>query len=257
MRTTLTMAEIAAVSGKFGGNLQSLRVLRDIAKKHGISFPDVGDPERFDRMIEESEAYSLEQLQYLDTDKSEMTYVARAFYYHPGAGVDRNYYTILDTQGFSAEEMTDVSSLSAASAATTSSAAPTADKGESAEYWSEVTLNGRMELGTIARQFRVTESAIREANPDKDFSNWSRLKSIYVPSTQFSFSPDPNHAHVQPQDARAVRRPTPQPLTPLGPNGEEPGDMVQVVAADTAEPEPERKTDKDVIAAFADAVKRI
>ena len=105
MRTTLTMAEIAAVSGKFGGNLQALRVLRDIARKHNISFPDVGDPERFERMLTDAEAYSLEQLQYLDTDKSEMTYVARAFYYHPGAGVDRNYYTILDTQGFSAEEI--------------------------------------------------------------------------------------------------------------------------------------------------------
>ncbi len=229
MRSSLSIAEIAAVSGKFNGNVQAIRVLRDIAKKHDIVFPDIGGPEEFDEQLERAEQFSADHFAEIDTDTDQLNYKARLFWTLPGGGEAQYFYSALDNQSFTAEQLTDATTKAQQETATRSTAlkATETNEGQPLEMWAEVKTNGQQDLSTIAMQFHVSTEQIRQANPGKDLSRLYKGDSIYVPSTQFSFQPDPSGGHVQPEDVKAVPRPIYQ--EPTGPNGESVGDDIKIV----------------------------
>ena len=228
MRTSLNAAEIAAVSGKFNGNVQAIRVLRDIAQKHNISFPDVGDPEQFEDMLERAEQFSLDHLREIDTDRGQLNYKGVLFWENPGEGETDYFYGTLDGQGFTTEQIEEASKPDSAVTKTPSDSAEAARAANSqtGEMWAEVRANGQQSLHTIAAQFHVTAEQIRQANPGKDLDRIYSGDRILVPSTQFSFQPDPSGCHVQPQDVKAVPRPVY--TDPTGPSGEAIGEDISI-----------------------------
>lgn len=229
MRSSLSIAEIAAVSGKFNGNVQAVRLLRDIARKHDIVFPDIGGPEEFEEQLERAEQFSADHFAEIDTDTDQLNYKGRLFWTCPGDGEAQYFYGTLDNQSFTAEQITDATNEAQRETATRSTApkATETGEGEPLEMWAEVKTNGLQDLSTIAMQFHVSTEQIRQANPGKDLSRLYKGDSIYVPSTKFAFQPDASGGHVQPEDVKAVPRPIyPE---PAGPGGEGIGDDVSII----------------------------
>lgn len=229
MRSSLSIAEVAAVSGKFNGNVQAIRVLRDIARKHGISFPDIGDPEQFEEMMERAEQFSTDHIQEIDADRDQLTYKGILFWEHPGEGETRYFYGALDNQGFTTEQISNATTEAQRETATSSTVTNATETGEGQplEMWAEVKCTGNMSLSTIADQFHVSTEQIRRANPGRTLDRLYSGDRILVPSTQFTFQPDPSGGHVQPGQVKAVPRPIyPE---PTGPNGEAVGDDISLM----------------------------
>lgn len=227
MRSSLSIAEVAAVSGKFNGNVQAIRVLRDIAKRNGISFPDIGDPEAFEEMMERAEQFSTDHIQELDADHDQLNYKGLLFWEHPGEGETRYFYGALDNQGFTTEQIADATKEAQREASPTKPAMMETVEGQPLEMWAEVRCNGNQHLSTIAEQFHVSTEQIRQANPGRDLSRLYAGDKILVPSTTFNFQPDASGGHVQPEDARLVPRPNYS--EPSGPNGETIGDDISLM----------------------------
>lgn len=228
MRSNLTLSEIAAVSNKFDSNLQALGVLRDIAQRHGVSFPAMTDPDTFEEQLASAEQFAKDKLNTLDADLDDMGYKDRLFWDKPGDGEDSYFFGILDGAGFTTEQ------LEFATAKAKSEQAPSEDNhttatasGADQEMWAKVRLNGNQSISTIANQFHTTISDIIDANNGRDLSRTRAGDEIYVPSTRFSFQPDPSGGHVQPGDVVPVPRPVAH--VPTGPSGEEPGDDIIII----------------------------
>lgn len=219
MRSSLTLAEIAAVSGKFNGNVQAIRVLGDIARKHGISFPDIGDPEHFEALMERAEQFSKEHIEEIDVERDRLGYKGMLFWEHPGEGEAPSFFGMLDNQGFTAEQLTEATRENQQKEdAETDSPLTATMTGEGApvEMWAEVKLKGTEYISSVADQFHVSTKQIREANPGRDLDHLYSGDKIYVPATKFSFLP--GQGHIQPDQVRAVPRPVYE--EPKGPNGE-------------------------------------
>lgn len=234
MRTSLSVAEVAATIGKLNGNVQSLAVLRDIAAKHDIHIP-VGatTPEEFDAQMERAREFSLDRLREIDTIDKNAGYKARAFYDYPDhPGEASHLYGPLDNNVLTSEQITTATNqarAAAASAAEHAEAPATSNStGESApEMWAEVNCTGKENLSTIASQFHLSRGQIIKANGGRDLSVLHRGEKILVPATRFTFQPDVNGCHVQPENVRAVPRPVE--VIPTGPNGEEVGDDISIL----------------------------
>lgn len=230
MRDTLTVGEVAAISGKMEFNLPALRLLKDICSRHGITIPDIGDPAEFERMMKDAQQFAEDRIASLDTDQPALGYKERLFWEHPGEGEDRYFFGALDAQGFTSEQVQEATEAAqrptwTPPATTGTDQTGTAAAADSDDVWAEVTVQNEY-LSTIARQFHVTEQQIRDANPGKDLSTLRSGMKILVPSTRFSYEPNQTGALVQPGDVRPV--PAPKYEVPLGPNGEEPGDDIQI-----------------------------
>lgn len=226
MRTTLTPAEIAAVSGKFGGNVQALRALRDIAARHDVYFPDLGDPDEFETRMERARQYAEDRLAEIDTEDADLGYRGTAFWRYPGQSEDRYFFGSLDGEAFTAEQIeqgTRTAQQTETSTTSTTTATQTAEG--QPEMWAQIKCNGSEDLGVIAAQFHLTEGEIRKANPNKDLSRIFAGDEILVPGTRFTFQP--GSGHVQPEQVKAVPRPVIP--DPVGPNGEAVGEDVSVI----------------------------
>lgn len=227
MRTSLSQAEIAAVSGKFENRVQSLRVLKDIAQKHGILFPDVGDPDVFSEMMQRAEQFAKDKVMSIDTDSKDLSYKELLFWEHPDAGEARYFFGQLDGQGFTAEQISEATKREADRKEAAARVRDAGNGAEAGEMWAQVRCSGNQTLLNIASQFHVTPQQIRDANPGRDLSRLYSGDKIYVPSTRFVFQPDPSGGHVQPQDVTPVPRPKYE--TPTGPAGEQIGDDITVL----------------------------
>lgn len=228
MRSSLSIAEIATVSGKFNNNIQALRVLGDIARKHGISFPDIGDPETFEESLKRAEEFATDHIAELDTDKADLGYRGLLFWTKPGEGEAKYFFGQLDGAGFSSEQIS-TSTKESQRATWTPTTSTTASKTTGAapgEVWAEVRATGQQDIGTIASQFHVTTQQIRDANPGIDLDRLYSGTKVLVPSTRFTFQPDPTGGHVQPDQVRPVPRPIVP--DPVGPSGESIGQDISI-----------------------------
>lgn len=228
MRDSLSIGEVAAASAKFGNNLQALRLLRDIAKRHDIAMPDVGDPEEFEDMMKRAEQFSVDMLESIDKDPADLGYLEKLFWENPGVGEASYFYGTLDNQGFTAEQITRSTLDNGRSTPAETDKGNQGEAGSAPEMWAEVKLTGNEDLSIIANQFHVTVKQIRDANPGRDFENrFYAGDKILVPSTRFSYQPDPSGSHVQPNQVKAVQKPDYS--APKAPTGEEVGEDVSIV----------------------------
>lgn len=231
MRSNLTVAEVADVVPKLNGNVQSLSLLRDIAGKHNIHIPvGVSTREAFDEQLQRAREFSMDRLQRgLEVSDKEIGYKDKLFYDYSDRGEARFFYDALDDNVLTSQQVTRATKEPAAhvGAEQNATAGEPDQPGGAVEMWAEVKCNGSMSLSTIANQFHISSKEIRDANPGKDLDRIYTGDVILVPSTRFTYQPDPSGGHVQPGDVRAVPRPKVE--LPTGPHGEEVGDTISIL----------------------------
>ncbi len=230
MRDTLTVGEVAAISGKLENNIPGMRLLKDICSRHGITIPDIGDPAEFERMMTAAQQFAEDRLACLDTDPKDLGYKEKLFWERPGEGEDRYFFGALDAQGFTSEQVQEATEAAqrptwTPPATTGDDQTGTAANDGAGDVWAEVTVR-HGSLYSLARQFHVTEQQVRDANPGKYLDSLYPGEKILVPSTRFTYQPDPSGHLIQPGDVRPV--PAPKYEVPLGPGGAEPGDDIQI-----------------------------
>lgn len=233
MRTSLSVAEVSDVVGRLNGNVQSLSLLRDIAARHDIRIPiGATTREAFDEQLQRAREFSMDRLQRgLEVSDAELGYRDKLFYDYSDRGEARFFYDGLDDNILTSQQITRATKEPASPVVKAEQGTTTAGEddqpGGAVEMWAEVKCNGSMSLSTIAGQFHVSKQQIRDANPGKDLDRIYTGDVILVPSTRFTFQPDPSGGHVQPSQVRAVPRPKVE--CPAGPNGEAIGDDISIL----------------------------
>ena len=220
MRTSLTAEELAAVSGKVEHNLNALRVLKDIAHRHGLSFPDVGSPGEFEQLMAQTESYCMDRLDAIGLTEGEINLSGKSadaeFWNYPDDPRSRHwkYFAPLDNRGFNSQQIED-----ATAAANRPTWSPDADSTAQAvkalsdnpsDVWSEVSVRVPVRVDQLARQFKTTAAAIQDANPDRYLTDGTTLYGgdvILVPSTRYSVRSDSGDAFIAPSDVRPVMAP--------------------------------------------------
>ena len=226
MRQTLTAGEVAETASRLNRNYHTSKILAEIAARFDIPFPAIADQERIETALNDAEQYAQRMIEYIDvTDDKMLNYSAVSFYKYPDTRTEADaYFDRLDGDFFTAAQVGTDEAAEQAETAKQAAGKPT-DK--SGEMWAQVTLTGREMLYAIANQFHVNSADIRAANPGVNLNNLCCGQKIYIPSTRYSFTPDPNGAHVQAdQEVRLVPKPTFEPLR--GPGGVEVGDDIIV-----------------------------
>lgn len=228
MRSHISLDEFANTVSKLNGNVQSIAVLRDIADRHGVKIPvGANTPAEFDTMLQRAKEYSLDRLQEIDSE--DPGYKARAFYDYPDSpGEASAFYNPLDKNVLTTEQIRTATRETAERESTKETTTPEkAAPGENVPMWAEVTASGNMSLSTIAAQFHTTTDEIRAVNPGRDLDRIYSGDKILVPSTRFTFQPDPSGGHVQPDQVRPV--PAIKTEYKIGPAGEEIGDDISIL----------------------------
>lgn len=220
MRTSLTAEELAAVSGKVENNLNALRLLADIAQKHNLSFPRVGDPAEFEQTVARAESYCMDRLDAIGMTEEEINgsgkYADADFWNHPDNQLAQhwNLFNQLDFAGFASQQVT-----AANDAAQNIPWSPDTDSTVQAvkalsdnpsDVWSEVSVRVPVRVDQLARQFGTTAQAIQDANPNKYLTDTTTLYGgdiVLVPSTRYSVRNDSGDAFIAPSDVRPVMAP--------------------------------------------------
>ncbi|MBR4549242.1 MAG: hypothetical protein IKO83_04905 [Oscillospiraceae bacterium] len=159
MRSELTAGEIANVAYRLSDNIPAVRLLREIAQKHGIPFTDVGNDEDFERNLSAAEDFCRRMIDGIE--KTDLDSREHGFYNRPELSTAADYYFgSLDNSIFTTPQKTAVEKPNAVA----------------------VYLNGSESLAALSMQFGVDSAAIRAANPDYDFSAMKRGDTIIVPS---------------------------------------------------------------------------
>lgn len=220
MRDSLTAEELAAVSGKVEHNLNALRVLKDIAHRHGLSFPDVGSPGEFERLMAQTESYIRDRLDAFDLTEEEINRSGKTadaeFWNHSNDQRSRHWamFNPLDFAGFTSQQVTAANDAARNIpwSPDTNSAVQSgkALSDNPSDVWSEVSVRVPVRVDQLARQFKTTAAAIRGANPDRLITDSTVLYGgdvILVPSTRYSVRTDSGDAFIAPSDVRPVMAP--------------------------------------------------
>lgn len=221
MRDSLTAEELAAVSGKVEHNLNALRVLKDIAHRHGLSFPNVGSPGEFEQLMAQTESYCMGRLDAISKTEEEIIRSGSTldgdFWNHPDDSRAQHWtlFNALDSAGFTSQQvmaMTDAAQNIPWNPDTDSTVqAGKALSGNSSDaVWSEVSIRGPVTVHQLATQFRTTAAAIQDANPSRVMTDTTVLYGgdmILVPSTRYSVRSDSGDAFIAPGDVRPVMAP--------------------------------------------------
>ncbi len=151
MRDTLTVGEVAAISGKLENNIPGMRLLKDICSRHGITIPDIGDPAEFERMMTAAQQFAEDRLACLDTDPKDLGYKEKLFWERPGEGEDRYFFGALDAQGFTSEQVQEATEAAqrptwTPPATTGDDQTGTAANDGAGDVWAEVTVRHGIRL---------------------------------------------------------------------------------------------------------------
>lgn len=185
MRSDLTAAEVSNVAGKLNDNIQALRLLRDIAKRNGIYFPDAGNADDFELNMEAAERFAQDMIATIDIiDDKALSYKALCFWRYPDEPtVVDSFFEALDGNILtSAQKVEDKE--------TAPDKKPTIPAGKRPNAV-QVYLRGDENLAGISMQFGVDSSEIRRVNPDTDFSRLTRGSSIIVPAGTLKVTNEP------------------------------------------------------------------
>ena len=220
MRDSLSAEELAAVSGKVEHNLNALRVLKDIAHRHGLSFPDVGSPGEFEQLMAQTESYCMDRLDAIGLTEEEINRSGKTadgeFWNHSNDQRSRHWtmFNQLDFAGFTSQQVTaanDAARNIPWSPDTNSTVQAGKALSDNPSVWSEVSIRGPVRVDQLAQQFRTTAAAIQDANPNRILTDTTTLYGgdmVLVPSTRYSVRSDSGDAFISPDDVRPVMRPT-------------------------------------------------
>ena len=217
MREKLTPADVQNVVDKLNGNIQSLSILRDIAEKNNVTFPvGLADPEEFERSLDRTWNYCVDRIREIDSPDKELSYNGTAFYNFPDSGVTDAVFHALDNNALLTAQIEE-----------DATGVYETDPGDgSGEMWAKVTLGDHVMLRTVASQFGVSLADIEAANPGRDLMHIKAGDKILVPSTYFRFESNAKGIYVQPGDVATV--PKPKITQPVGPHGEQIGEIVSI-----------------------------
>ena len=204
MRSDLTAEEISYAAAKLNDNIQSLRLLGDIARRNNLDFPRrIGDIAEIEKQLDEAEAYGDKMIDNLDIESLYSSAAALEFYGYPGKleGRVRYYSGVID--GVFGDSMNSFFTTAQAEQTEVSKNDSESNQKPNAV---KVYLRGDESLSRIAAQFYTTTAAIKEANPEFDFnySDLLRVKpgtAIIVPSGRMKLLDTPRcivHEQVEP-----------------------------------------------------------
>lgn len=165
MRSSISQGEVAEAAGQLR-SLQALRVLHDLAEKHGVHAPQPLTPEDFEETIRNIET---ECGRYIDgISAAEPSYRASLFWSgHPCP--ESTMFDRLDGR-FSTPQAFEQAPVAGANA-------------------TKVYCRGGEDLSTVAMQFGIRSYQIRAANPDVDFSvPITAGQQLIIPATKMTSS---------------------------------------------------------------------
>lgn len=226
LRSSLTDSEVSYYVDQLKSSLPALRVLRDLCQKNDILFPQrVGDPQDFEDNMNRAESFATSFLDSVDTDRADLGYSALEFWEYAGTGLPAALFGDIDRDPYSAIQSAD-KPVNAPANDGTHAQQNAPQKADSGELWAAVTIREGQRADVIAAQFHCSLADVRRANGGRDLNYLRAGETILVPSTRYQFVPDQNGSHIQPNQVKPVPRPAE--IVPHGPNGEEPGDYIQI-----------------------------
>ena len=173
MRTDLTESEVTAVANKLNNNVPALRLLRDIARRNGVPFPDVGSANIFDEDISAAERYAREMIESVGvTDDKSLNYRQLCFWKYADHTTEADHhFRALDNNILTAAQQTDKQAREDPSI-------PTGKRPNAVKFY----LRGDENLAGISLQFGIDSAEIRAANPGKDMSQLHYGDTLIVPA---------------------------------------------------------------------------
>ena len=220
MRKTLTLEDISSAAQHLHGNVQSLEVLRDLARDNGYSFPSFISAAEFEGAIEKAEAFAKDKLKTIDKEDGEMDYKTRMFWLYSDDEISnseaQHFFSALDNNEISAAQITKDSKTSQTGEDADGAAVDRSVFAGGA--WCKVKLHGGESLMGLAYQFHTTEAEIRKANGGR--ADIIPDTSILIPSTKFRVIYDETGHHTREEDITLVPIPAAAVTSPdlPGPN---------------------------------------
>ena len=190
----ITYSEVAETVSKLAGNAPSLRALRSICKRAGITLPKFidADPDEFSRRMTEAEKYISDGLKSFETDDKDCTYMERLFWYADNGGLDNNYFSALDSSTLTAAQIEGASMVNKKQAKSESTNVEHLKTGASptGEKWVRVTVdkNG-FSTYSVCEQFGISSKQLKSANPGRDLNNLHAGDTVNIPSTHMKSWP--------------------------------------------------------------------
>ena len=181
MRSEVSAHEIQYYADQLADNVPALRVLREIAQKNGVPFPDVGNAEVFEEQLSAARDYALEMLESMgETDDRELNFRQLSFWKYPDTTTEADaFFGPLDGSFLTAPQKSE--------RVTDADGAETIEPGKKPNAV-KVFLRGDESLGGISMQFGLDSSEIRAANPGYDWSNIHHGDAVIVPSGRLRVS---------------------------------------------------------------------
>nr|AHF27189.1 hypothetical protein [uncultured bacterium Contig1777] len=178
MRSKVSAAEIAEAASKCSGNVHALMVLRDLAEKNGVEFPDIS-VEKLEKDLDAAEDFARSKVESIGTPMSDLSYRDRLFWQVQDGGEAAFFFKPLDS-GFTAVLADNVKEAQPTHQRMTS---PIDLRTFDHQNAVRVFLRGDENVSLIAAQFGVSTSAIATANPGKDLNRLRAEDSLIVPGT--------------------------------------------------------------------------
>lgn len=181
MRSEVSAHEIQHYARELSDNIPALRVLREVAQKNGVPFPDVGNAEIFEEQLSAARDYSLKMLESLgETDDNELNYRQLSFWKYADTMTEADgIFGPLDGSFLTAPQKT----VQAAGEDRVETIQP-GQKPNAVKVY----LRGDESLGGISVQFGLDSSEIRAANPGYDWSNIHHGDTVIVPTGKLRVS---------------------------------------------------------------------
>ena len=179
MRSKVSAVEIAEAASKLAGNIHALMVLRDIAEKNRVEFPEVS-VEKLEKDLDAAEDFARSKVESIGTPLNDLSYRDRLFWTVRDGGEARYFFQSLDTTGFTAVLADNVKEAKPTHQRMTS---PIDLRTFGHQNAVRIFLRGDENIGLIAAQFGVSTSAIATANPGKDLNRLRAEDSLIVPGT--------------------------------------------------------------------------
>ena len=223
LRDDLTTQEVSEMAETMSNSLQAMRALGSIARKAGLFFPKLITNEEFEDQLNDAASYARSNYDLIDVPEKALGYNGVSFFNYTDTGLAKLKFSAVDRPLYAAVQEAQEANEKPV---TTEAAAGKTGKGDAVPMWAEVTTTDNMSIGVLASQFHVSPQQIRDANPGVYLDNLKGGVKILVPSTRFTFQPDPSGAHAQPHMVKAV--PVPKRESPTGPDGEKSGSDIHI-----------------------------
>ncbi len=185
--TDLSAAEVISTIKTLNGNAVSLRALRSICARAGLTLPGfVGaDPGEFERQMSEAEEYARSHIDELDKRLEDMTYRERLFWTRPGGGLDTEFFRALDSSTLTSADIRTAATTTDGGKNTRATKTTRAStKASTGGKWSQVTVTEHgFDLRTACEQFGVELSDVTAANPGKRLDSLHQGDTVNFPST--------------------------------------------------------------------------